>query len=520
MHQALYRKWRPKTFDDVWGQEHVTDVLAYQSQNDKFNHAYLFCGSRGTGKTTCAKILAKAANCRHKINGNPCNECDTCKAIDAGTSVEVLEMDAASNTGVDYIRDIREEVVFSPTEMGTRVYIIDEVHMLSESAFNALLKTLEEPPAGVIFVLATTELQKIPATILSRCQRYDFRRIPVQVIVNRLNYIAENEKITIDPEAAALIARLAQGGMRDAISMLELCAGNSGDVTLESVYNAAGLCGSQVIEEVIRAVLHRDYLGVLRSVSRIHRSASDLTVFLSDLMGYYRDMLIRKTLNLTSLDQQSRELLDLSDSEFARLCELSDQFRRETMLYHIKLLEDAILSMNRGADKRVTAETVLLRMCGGVYDESIEALNERIGALEARLTSLAAGSFTPVKNENPAEKTADVSMAVVKEEPEKAAAFETKSAEKEAFSSWVEVVDRYEEVDKSVTPFLRAATAYMDGETLVVTVPDAFSQKMLAGMNTEKKLLGLMKADGYALEKVKVTVGEKPKQKTIFDDII
>ena len=214
MHQALYRKWRPKTFDDVCGQEQVTSVLKYETEHRAFSHAYLFCGSRGTGKTTCAKILAKAVNCEHPVNGSPCGTCAACRAIEDGSATDVLEMDAASNNGVDNIRDIRDEVVYAPSSLRYRVYIIDEVHMLSVSAFNALLKTLEEPPEHVVFILATTELQKLPATIISRCQRFDFRRISLDALTGRLTYIAEQEKIGLEPEAARMLAKLAQGGMR------------------------------------------------------------------------------------------------------------------------------------------------------------------------------------------------------------------------------------------------------------------------------------------------------------------
>ena len=223
MHQALYRKWRPDVFDDVYGQEHITSVLKYEVGNGKLSHAYLFCGSRGVGKTTCAKILAKAVNCENPQNGEPCGVCDSCRAIDAGSAPDVLEMDAASNNGVDNIRDIREEVIFAPAMLKYKVYIVDEVHMLSTSAFNALLKTLEEPPSYVIFILATTEQHKLPATIISRCQRFEFRRISTENLSARIELIAKEEGIKLTKDASHLIARLSQGGMRDAISLLELC---------------------------------------------------------------------------------------------------------------------------------------------------------------------------------------------------------------------------------------------------------------------------------------------------------
>ena len=248
MHQALYRKWRPRRFDEVCGQEHVTDILRYETANGLISHAYLFCGSRGTGKTTCAKILAKAVNCENPQNGNPCCECAACRSIADGSASDVLEMDAASNNRVDDIRTILDEVIYTPGILKYRVYIIDEVHMLSVSAFNALLKTLEEPPAHVIFILATTELQKLPATVISRCQRFDFRRIGTQVLTSRLKFIAKEENIGLDDDAALIIARFAQGGMRDAISLFELCAAG-GRVTAERVYEAVGIGGRERLSD-------------------------------------------------------------------------------------------------------------------------------------------------------------------------------------------------------------------------------------------------------------------------------
>ena len=259
MQQALYRKWRPADFDDVCGQDHITSILKYEVANNKTTHAYLFCGSRGTGKTTCAKILSKAVNCENPVNGNPCNNCHSCRSVDAGIATDVYEMDAASNNGVEHIRDIRDEVLYTPSELKNRVYIIDEVHMLSQSAFNALLKTLEEPPENVIFILATTETQKIPATILSRCQRFDFRRIPTKTIADRLIYIAEKEGFKVDYDAAFLIGKLAQGGMREAISMLELCSGEHETITTQVVIDTTGINIRSSVFNTINAIHDKNY---------------------------------------------------------------------------------------------------------------------------------------------------------------------------------------------------------------------------------------------------------------------
>ena len=261
MHQALYRKWRPQTFDDVCGQEHITSILKYEASKGNFNHAYLFCGSRGTGKTTCAKILAKVINCENPKDGNPCGECAACRSIDDGSATDVLEMDAASNNSVESIRDLRDEVVYPPTNLKYRVYIVDEVHMLSDSAFNALLKTLEEPPSYVVFILATTELHELPATIISRCQRFEFRRMPVEVLTARLEKIAAAENIDIEKGALQILAKQAQGGMRDAISLLDLCSGGSRGKRIDedAVNDIVGISGRATLERLVNAIADKNF---------------------------------------------------------------------------------------------------------------------------------------------------------------------------------------------------------------------------------------------------------------------
>ena len=294
-YRALYRKWRPVDFDDVWGQDQVTEILKYEVAASKLSHAYLFCGSRGTGKTSSAKILAKAVNCLSPRDGNPCNECSACRSIDAGTATDVLEMDAASNTGVDDVRDIRDEIVFAPAELTYRVYIIDEVHMMTGNAFNALLKTLEEPPAHVIFILATTELHKLPATIVSRCQRFDFRRISTDVLSRRLLHIASHEGIGLTEGGARLLSRLAVGGMRDAISLLELCAGKKAKIDEALVGEICGAGDRMATYALIEAIAARDYPAVYGTVRDLVMSSRDLTVFWRDLIDAYRDITVIKT---------------------------------------------------------------------------------------------------------------------------------------------------------------------------------------------------------------------------------
>lgn len=389
MHQALYRKWRPKTFEDVCGQEHITSVLRYEVEKNAVSHAYLFCGSRGTGKTTCAKILAKAVNCLSPVNGSPCGKCAACEAIDNGTATDVLEMDAASNNGVEAIRDIREEVVYSPSALKYRVYIVDEVHMLSSSAFNALLKTLEEPPAHVLFILATTELQKLPATIISRCQRFDFRRIAAPVLAARVSYIAKEEGLNLTPEAANRIARIAAGGMRDAISLLELCAGSPGAITPETVNEMTGSTGRDSVVGLTNAVAVADYDAILSVVAEAVNSSRDLTVFWQDFMSLYRDLLVIKTTDAAD------RYLDLTDAEAAELHALAGKFGKGRLLFHCRLLEDAYFAMQKaGAVKRMIAELTLLRMCDPTLDTGAEALLARVEKLE---DALSGGAQIPPK---------------------------------------------------------------------------------------------------------------------------
>ncbi|MBR2346794.1 MAG: DNA polymerase III subunit gamma/tau, partial [Clostridia bacterium] len=377
MHQALYRKWRPQTFDDVCGQEHVTSILKYETENNKFSHAYLFCGSRGTGKTTCAKILAKAVNCESPVNGSPCNKCASCLAIDAGTATDVLEMDAASNNGVDNIRDIRDEVVYTPSALKYRVYIVDEVHMLSGSAFNALLKTLEEPPSHAVFILATTELHKLPSTIVSRCQRYDFRRIATDTLVKRLSHIADNEGISYDSDALRIIAKMAQGGMRDAISLLELCAGNRERITAELVNDTLGVGGRDASESIVRAIAASDFDTVFGAVDEVVRSSKDIAVFWQDLIAFYRDMLVVKT------TKAAKNYLDLTDDEHEHLIGVASLFTKETLLYHCRILDDTLYSMQRsGFVKRTVAEMALVKMCDMSLETSADTLAARISRLE------------------------------------------------------------------------------------------------------------------------------------------
>ncbi|MBP3370423.1 MAG: DNA polymerase III subunit gamma/tau [Clostridia bacterium] len=473
MHQALYRKWRPQTFDDVYGQEHITSILKYETENSKFSHAYLFCGSRGTGKTTCAKILAKAVNCTSPVNGSPCNKCASCLSIDAGTATDVLEMDAASNNGVDNIRDIRDEVVYTPSSLKYRVYIVDEVHMLSGSAFNALLKTLEEPPAHAVFVLATTELHKLPSTIVSRCQRHDFRRISTDTLVSRLAYISDKENIEYDREALRIIAKMAQGGMRDAISLLELCAGNREKITAELVNATLGVGGRDSAERVVRAIAASDFDTVFGAIENVVRSSKDILVFWQDLIAFYRDMLVVKT------TKAAKNYLDLTDDELEKLNGAASLFTKDTLLYHCRVLDDTFYVMQKsGFAKRTVAEMALVKMCDMSIETSTDAILARLSKLESKV---AAGSFAPPAAVPKEIETAPSKSEEIKDElPPKPVAAPTQSeASLKVLRGWSEICDVASADNGMALGFLKMAKALTDGSKIYVRFENNFAVSMV-----------------------------------------
>ena len=481
MYQALYRKWRPQTFDDVYGQEHITSILKYETQNDRFSHAYLFCGSRGTGKTTCAKILAKAVNCESPVNGSPCNKCASCRAIDGEMTTDVLEMDAASNNGVDNIRDIRDEVVYLPTMLKYKVYIVDEVHMLSGSAFNALLKTLEEPPSHVIFILATTELHKLPATIVSRCQRFDFRRIYTNVLVERLELIAKNEGIEYEPDALRVIAKMAQGGMRDAISLLELCAGTRNAVTVSLVNETLGAGSRQELENTVKAIAVQNYDAIFSAVQSVVSSSRDISVFWQDLLAYYRDMLVMKT------TENAAAYLDLSENEAEQLKRTADMFTKETILRHCRILDESLYAMQKaGGSKRTLAEMALIKMTDSALDSSNEALLARIAKLEH---ALLVGGVPARVEAAPAKKvdkpsTPPEAPAQEKKSEPKAPARTSAPTQTKAIRGWSEIAEAAAMGDRAVLPFLKMGKAFAGADGRVsVKFPNDFAKTMVERAN-------------------------------------
>lgn len=380
MYQALYRKYRPKTFDDVVGQEHITETLKKQVETGRLSHAYLFIGTRGTGKTTCAKILAKAVNCEHPVNGNPCNRCAACRGIDDGSILDVVELDAASNNGVDNVRALRDEAVFSPASVRKRVYIVDEVHMLSNSAFNALLKILEEPPEHLMFILATTELHKVPATILSRCQRHSFKRIPVDTITARLNYVAQQEHLNLQPDAAALLARMADGGMRDALTLLDQCCGNE-CISTDAVISAIGLAGNLRTAQLLRSVAAGDTAGALEQFRELWQDGKDPSALLDELSMLQRDLLMQAV-----APRGGRELLS-GAYDPVTLDELSSAFSSAQLLANLQSIQQTLGAMASQPNPRIAAELCLIRLCRPELCDDVPTLCARMDKLEQTVYS-------------------------------------------------------------------------------------------------------------------------------------
>ena len=385
MYQALYRKWRPRTFDDVVGQSHITDTLKRQVATGRLSHAYLFTGTRGTGKTTCAKILARAVNCEHPVDGNPCNECPACVGIENGSILDVLELDAASNNGVDQVRALRDEAVYTPAAVRKRVYIVDEVHMLSTAAFNALLKILEEPPAHLMFILATTELHKVPATIKSRCQQFSFKRILPGDIARRLEYVARQEGIDLSGDGAALLARLADGGLRDALSLLDQCVTPTGAIGEREVLDALGLAGNLETAKLMEQIGGGDCAGALETLARLYGAGKDVGSLLGELSSLTRDLLIRRT-----APQGGAALLTGGYDE-TTMRRLSNQFHPQRLVQMLGLLQGTVADLSRSGNRRTDAELCLLRLCDPLLDESAAGLSARL----ARLEELAATGTLP-----------------------------------------------------------------------------------------------------------------------------
>ena len=409
MYQVLYRKYRPKVFSDVYGQDHVTSTLKNEIKNGRVSHAYLFTGSRGTGKTTCAKILAKAVNCEHNVDGEPCNECEVCKGLDNGSIYDVVEIDAASNNGVDNIRELRDETNYAPSRGKYRVYIIDEVHMLSTGAFNALLKTLEEPPAHVIFILATTEVHKLPATILSRCQRFDFKRIQPETMAVRLKEVAGLEGLSLDDDAAVLIARIADGALRDGLSILDQCAGRSKEINSDLVSEVAGLAGREAMYKLSDCIANSDSNTAMSIISDLYQNSFDMERLCVEMINHFRNFLVAKTV------RKSRELIICTDDEYNTILEASKNFTVESIVFALDLFQNTLVTIKGGASARIEVEMAFIKLCEPKMDESIASLLDRVSKLENAIKS--GVKVQPTQTAGPAPKEEYVPREEPKPQP-------------------------------------------------------------------------------------------------------
>ena len=472
MYRAFYRKYRPSTFTDVVGQEHITKTLENAVKTGKTSHAYLFTGSRGTGKTSCAKILAKAVNCINSNNGNPCNECEICKGIDSGAILDIIEIDAASNNGVDNIRDLREEANFTPANAKYRVYIIDEVHMLSIGAFNALLKTLEEPPAHVIFILATTEVHKLPSTILSRCQRFDFKRIPPESIAERLKEVAVKENLQLSDDGAMLIARIADGAMRDALSLLDRCSSYEGVIDSAAVASSAGLAGREHIFELCNCIIEKDAAKALEVVNKLYNDSCDMERLITELTSHFRNLMVSKAV------KNFEDMIICSQGEIEIIRQQSARTTLATIMSCIDILTASASTMKQGANRRTSAELCIIRLCTPALDSDMNAILRRLSELESMVAS---GNITvktektvaPVKAETPPVKQEEAPVQVQNEpiddepplpEPPPAPQEEKVVPQNMGtipFDKWPEVLDKVFSQDKSLIAMLTGSSAFI-----------------------------------------------------------
>ncbi|MDD6251215.1 MAG: DNA polymerase III subunit gamma/tau [Oscillospiraceae bacterium] len=525
-YQVLYRKYRPKTFSDVVGQPQVTTTLVNELKSGRTNHAYLFTGTRGTGKTSCAKILAKAVNCLNPQNGEPCCECEICKGIDRGEVFDVVEMDAASNRGIDDIRKIVEKIAFTPERGKYRVFIIDEVHMLTTEAFNALLKTLEEPPSHVIFILATTEVHKLPATILSRCQRFDFHRISAADLASRVKFVTETEGGTITDEAALLVAVIADGAVRDALSLLDRCLSLSNSVDIETVRTAAGLAQKDYLLSLASSCVNKNSERAISTLNKLYNDSKDMSKLCDELINHYRSLMLIKTV------RNPRELIIMSDEEYDTAYDQAQILSLADIVYAMDVLQNAFERMARGADNRIELEIALVKLSAPELDSSIESLLSRISALEKAVKCGIPAPVAPQKPVEP-EKSEDTkvtsktnynsnteisetlhSIPATEEKPEKKSIETTAKRAQEASSapaiqkpkprtkadmdsimqnaqpliSWPEIVDNLKKYSRAIASSFEGTNAYISGDYLLIDAKTDIPFKLLQNSSQRENL--------------------------------
>lgn len=546
MYRVLYRKWRPAVFTDVSGQEHITSTLQNEVSSGRLNHAYLFTGSRGTGKTTCAKILAKAVNCLNPQNGNPCGKCEICKGIDDGSILDIVEMDAASNRKIDDIRQIIDEVQFKPAKCKYRVYIVDEVHMLTTEAFNALLKTLEEPPEHVIFILATTEVHKLPQTIRSRCQRFDFHRIPPKAIADRVEYVVSQENAEITASAALMLASVADGALRDALSLLDSCLAVSSHIDEEVVRNAAGLVSKTYLFELATAIINKNPTRSLEIIDRLYSESKDMARLCDELVEHFRALMLIKTI------KNPRDILIMSDDEFEQAVTQSDYLSLADIVFYMDVLSRAYQRMGRGTGDRTELEMALVKLSATELDGTVEALTARVTALEKAVKrGITVNYAQPAQQSVQAEAAQSASVPntqteveepFAKPEPEHKKAPlakpapEVKPVAQRAsvnldelydnavpFARWVEVVDSLKSVSRSIAAAFAGSTAYESGNYLLIDTNNELAFDLLRqnGRRTEiKQTLLELTGKNYSLGPYKRSTPKKVEKTDPLNSLV
>lgn len=546
MYRVLYRKWRPAVFTDVSGQEHITSTLQNEVSSGRLNHAYLFTGSRGTGKTTCAKILAKAVNCLNPQNGNPCGECEICKGIDDGSILDIVEMDAASNRKIDDIRQIIDEVQFKPAKCKYRVYIVDEVHMLTTEAFNALLKTLEEPPEHVIFILATTEVHKLPQTIRSRCQRFDFHRIPPKAIADRVEYVVSQENAEITESAALMLASVADGALRDALSLLDSCLAVSSHIDEEVVRNAAGLVSKTYLFELATAIINKNPTRSLEIIDRLYSESKDMARLCDELVEHFRALMLIKTI------KNPRDILIMSDDEFEQAVTQSDYLSLADIVFYMDVLSRAYQRMGRGTGDRTELEMALVKLSATELDGTVEALTARVTALEKAVKrGITVNYAQPAQQSVQAEVAqsagvpntqTEVEEPFAKPEPEHKKAPVAKPAPEVKpvaqrasvnldelydnavpFARWVEVVDSLKSVSRSIAAAFAGSTAYESGNYLLIDTNNELAFDLLRqnGRRTEiKQTLLELTGKNYSLGPYKRSTPKKVEKTDPLNSLV
>lgn len=546
MYRVLYRKWRPAVFTDVSGQEHITSTLQNEVSSGRLNHAYLFTGSRGTGKTTCAKILAKAVNCLNPQNGNPCGECEICKGIDDGSILDIVEMDAASNRKIDDIRQIIDEVQFKPAKCKYRVYIVDEVHMLTTEAFNALLKTLEEPPEHVIFILATTEVHKLPQTIRSRCQRFDFHRIPPKAIADRVEYVVSQENAEITESAALMLASVADGALRDALSLLDSCLAVSSHIDEEVVRNAAGLVSKTYLFELATAIINKNPTKALEIIDRLYSESKDMARLCDELVEHFRALMLIKTI------KNPRDILIMSDDEFEQAVTQSDYLSLADIVFYMDVLSRAYQRMGRGTGDRTELEMALVKLSATELDGTVEALTARVTALEKAVKrGITVNYAQPAQQSVQAEAAQSASVPntqteveepFAKPEPEHKKAPVAKPAPEVKpvaqrasvnldelydnavpFARWVEVVDSLKSVSRSIAAAFAGSTAYESGNYLLIDTNNELAFDLLRqnGRRTEiKQTLLELTGKNYSLGPYKRSTPKKVEKTDPLNSLV